>query len=86
MLLGDLPFKDDNIQGLFSKIMKCKYSIPFTISLEATMLMRSILIEDYHRVSLKEIRNSSWMNNNSSKGLSSQESLSTNYSIETETL
>jgi serine/threonine protein kinase len=62
MLCGYLPFDDEDLTNLYSKILKGEFVIPNHISKEAGDLIKKILVTDpTKRISLEEIKQHSWL-------------------------
>lgn len=62
MLVGRLPFEDDNKPGLFRKICAGRYSLPVCISQNAKDLLRRMLTVDAkNRASLAEVKKHPWL-------------------------
>ncbi|KIY64182.1 Pkinase-domain-containing protein [Cylindrobasidium torrendii FP15055 ss-10] len=56
MLCGRLPFEDENVQTLFSKIMHGHYSMPSFLSSQAKDLISSMLaVDPVHRITVPDI-------------------------------
>ncbi|RNF00472.1 putative protein kinase [Trypanosoma conorhini] len=63
MLCGYLPFDEDNIPLLFSKIKKGRYTIPRHVSHGARELIEQILVVDpLMRLTIPQIRDNVWFN------------------------
>jgi serine/threonine protein kinase len=61
-LTGTLPFDDDEIPILFSKIKKGKFKTPDTLSSEAKDILRQLLEPDpLKRIRFYEIKNHAFM-------------------------
>ncbi|MES1908068.1 MAG: hypothetical protein MHM6MM_001074 [Cercozoa sp. M6MM] len=61
LLCGSLPFDDDNIPRLFSKIKAGQYRIPSFISSEAAdLIARMIVVDPVKRITVAGIRQHSW--------------------------
>lgn len=73
MLCGSLPFDDQSKSALYDKISACKYSLPKFLSIEASDLIKRILVRDPEkRPCLEEIMDHPFMRKNTenfSKGL-----------------
>ena len=67
MLVGSLPFDEQEIQNLYEQIKIGKFYLPSTLSLEAIDFMKKLLVVDpQKRMGLNEIKNHPWfkMENN----------------------
>ena len=63
MLVGSLPFDDQEIQKLYEQIKVGKFYLPSTLSLEAIDLLKRILeVNPKKRITLKEIKDHPWFN------------------------
>ena len=63
MLVGCLPFDDDEIQILYEHIKNGNFVLPNYLSLEAMDLLKRILqVEPRKRITLEEIKNHPWFN------------------------
>ena len=63
MLVGSLPFDDQEIQKLYDQIKIGKFYLPSTLSLEAIDLLKKILeVNPKKRISLKKIKEHPWFN------------------------
>ena len=63
MLVGSLPFDDQEIQKLYEQIKVGKFYLPSTLSLEAIDLLKRILeVNPQKRITLKEIKDHPWFN------------------------
>ena len=61
MLVGSLPFDEQELQKLYEQIKIGKFYLPSTLSLEAIDFMKKILVVDpKKRMGLKEIKNHVW--------------------------
>ena len=61
MLVGSLPFDEQELQKLYEQIKIGKFYLPSTLSLEAIDFLKKILMVDpKKRVGLNEIKNHSW--------------------------
>lgn len=61
MLVGNLPFDDDNIGLLFRKIKNGIYTIPNYLSEDTQELIRSMLVPNpLKRITIEEIRQNRW--------------------------
>ena len=63
MLVGSLPFDDQEIQKLYEQIKIGKFYLPSTLSLEAIDLLKKILeVNPKKRITIKEIKEHPWFN------------------------
>ena len=63
MLVGSLPFDDQEIQELYNQIKVGKFYLPSTLSLEAIDLLKRVLeVNPLKRITLKEIKAHPWFN------------------------
>ena len=63
MLVGGLPFDDNELKSLYEQIKEGKFYIPSTLSLEAIDLLKKILrVEPEKRITIKELKEHSWFN------------------------
>lgn len=63
MLCGRLPFDDDYVPSLFTKINKGIYTLPSYLSPETRQLLSSMLVVDpVKRITIAEIRQLPWFN------------------------
>ena len=73
MLVGTLPFNDQELAELYKQIKLGKFYLPSTLSLEAIDLLKRILqVDPKKRISLKEIKEHAWFkfdNNPMYKGI-----------------
>ena len=61
MLVGSLPFDEQELQKLYEQIKIGKFYLPSTLSLEAIDFLKKILMVDpKKRIGLKEIKNHPW--------------------------
>ena len=61
MLVGSLPFDEQELQKLYEQIKIGKFFLPSTLSLEAIDFLKKILMVDpKKRIGLNEIKNHSW--------------------------
>ncbi|CAG9322064.1 unnamed protein product [Blepharisma stoltei] len=61
MLCGTVPFKAKTMQDLHKLILRCKYTMPAHVSLEAQDLIAKMLNPIPHlRISLEEMKNHQW--------------------------
>ena len=61
MLVGSLPFDEQELQKLYEQIKIGKFYLPSTLSLEAIDFLKKILVVDpKKRMGLKEIKNHPW--------------------------
>lgn len=57
MLCGYLPFDDEDISALYSKILQGQFEIPSHVSYEAADLLRKILVTDPNRrITIPELK------------------------------
>lgn len=76
LLCGCLPFDEDSVPLLFSKIKKGKYSIPVTMPSSPRELIAQILVVDpLVRLTIPQIRDNFWFNEKLPMRLSYNESL-----------
>ena len=63
MLVGSLPFDDQEIQKLYAQIKLGKFYLPSTLSLEAIDLLKRILeVNPSKRITIEEIKEHPWFN------------------------
>lgn len=63
LLCGRLPFDDEYIPALFKKIAQGSYSIPNYLSKgAATLIKRMLQVNPVHRITVQEIRQDNWFN------------------------
>ena len=63
MLVGNLPFNDEDNQILYRKILDGKYEVPYNLSPGAKdILSKMIEINPNKRITIEEIKNHSWFN------------------------
>ena len=63
MLVGALPFDDEDIHILYQQIRDGKFYLPSTLSNEAIDLLKKLLIVDPEkRISIEDIKKHSWFN------------------------
>ena len=63
MLVGSLPFDDQELYNLYEQIKKGKFYLPSTLSLEAIDLLKRILqVDPKKRIGIKEIKKHPWFN------------------------
>ena len=63
MLVGNLPFNDENNQILYRKILDGKYEVPYHLSPGAKDLLSKIIeTNPSKRITIEEIKNHSWFN------------------------
>ncbi|KAJ3122344.1 hypothetical protein HK098_002932 [Nowakowskiella sp. JEL0407] len=68
LLTGNLPFDDDNIRRLLSKVKSGMYYIPDFISADAKdLIKRMLVIEPSKRITMKEIFSHPWFNSHEPK-------------------
>ena len=61
MLVGSLPFDEQELQKLYEQIKIGKFFLPSTLSLEAIdFLKRILMVDPKKRIGLKEIKNHKW--------------------------
>ena len=61
MLVGSLPFDDQELYELYKQIKLGKFYLPSTLSLEAIDLLKRILnIDPAKRISIDEVKNHKW--------------------------
>jgi 5'-AMP-activated protein kinase catalytic alpha subunit len=61
MLCGYLPFEDSNTSNLYKKIMTGDFKVPNWVSVEASDILRKILVTDPEkRYTIEKIRNHPW--------------------------
>ncbi|EPY32598.1 5'-AMP-activated protein kinase, catalytic alpha subunit [Angomonas deanei] len=78
LLCGCLPFDEDSIPVLFTKIKKGKYSIPSSMQESPKQLIQQILVVDpLIRLTIPQIRDNAWFNVNLPMRLTYNESLFT---------
>jgi 5'-AMP-activated protein kinase catalytic alpha subunit len=64
MLVGALPFDDQELHKLYEQIKLGKFYIPSTLSLEAIDLLKRILqVAPNKRIKMKELKEHKWFNN-----------------------
>ena len=62
MLVGCLPFDDDELQSLYNKILKGDFVLPSFLSSEAIDLIKQMLIVDASkRITISQIKKHKWM-------------------------
>ena len=62
MLVGCLPFDDDDLQRLYNKIIKGDFVLPSYLSSEAIDLIKQMLIVDVNkRITISKIKKHKWM-------------------------
>ena len=63
MLVGSLPFDNQELYNLYEQIKKGKFYLPSTLSLEAIDLLKRILqVDPKKRIGIEEIKNHPWFN------------------------
>ena len=63
MLVGSLPFDDQELYKLYEQIKKGKFFLPSTLSLEAIDLLKRILqVDPDKRIGIEEIKKHPWFN------------------------
>ena len=63
MLIGSLPFDDENLKILYDQITEGKFYVPSTLSNEAIDLLKKLLcVNPQKRITLNEIKNHVWFN------------------------
>ena len=63
MLVGALPFDDQELHKLYEQIKLGKFYIPSTLSLEAIDLLKRILqVDPNKRIKMKELKEHKWFN------------------------
>ena len=63
MLVGALPFDDQELHKLYEQIKLGKFYIPSTLSLEAIDLLKKILqVDPKKRISIQELKEHKWFN------------------------
>lgn len=87
MLVGRLPFEDDNKAGLFRKICAGKYSLPVHVSVSARdLLKRTLTVEARDRATVAEIQKHAWLAGiEPAKSLSRKAKCAIDYSVFAET-
>lgn len=62
MVMGYLPFEDENVHNLYNKIKKGEFKIPDWVSPHLKELLKGILnIDPASRLSIEEIMNHPWI-------------------------
>lgn len=62
MLVGSVPFNDEHVKGLYSKILAGRYDMPAYLSSSARDLIASMLVVDKrHRISMSKVLEHPWM-------------------------
>ena len=62
MLVGCLPFDDDDLQRLYNKIIKGDFVLPSYLSSEAIDLLKQMLVVDVNkRITVSKIKKHKWM-------------------------
>lgn len=62
MLVGKVPFDDENIHALQNKIKSCKFKFEKTISPEAQDLITNMILSSDARINLENVKKSKWTN------------------------
>ncbi|RWS05842.1 maternal embryonic leucine zipper kinase-like protein 1, partial [Dinothrombium tinctorium] len=63
LLVGQLPFDDENLSNLYKKIQAGNYKIPFWLSEESKSVIRSMLnINPAKRITVKDLLRHPWIN------------------------
>ena len=63
MLVGSLPFDDQELYALYEQIKKGKFYLPSTLSLESIDLLKRLLqVDPDKRIGIKEIKKHPWFN------------------------
>ena len=63
MLVGSLPFDDQELYSLYEQIKKGKFYLPSTLSLESIDLLKRLLqVDPDKRIGIKEIKRHTWFN------------------------
>lgn len=62
MLVGKVPFDDENIHALQNKIKSCKFKFEKTISPEAQDLITNMILSSDARINLENVKKSKWIN------------------------
>jgi len=64
LLTGSLPFDEEHIPKLYQKIRDCQYTMPLKLSESAKDLIKRMLQSDpMDRITISEIKNHTWFNN-----------------------
>ncbi|XP_054033775.1 maternal embryonic leucine zipper kinase [Dryobates pubescens] len=62
LLCGFLPFDDDNVMGVFRKIMKGKYSVPKWLSPSSALLLSQMLqVDPKKRITVNNLLSHPWL-------------------------
>jgi serine/threonine protein kinase len=62
LLTGNPPFSGDNIHKLYANILRGEYSIPSDLSIDAIVLIKSLLQTNAeNRPTIKEVKSSAWL-------------------------
>ncbi|GMS95038.1 hypothetical protein PENTCL1PPCAC_17213 [Pristionchus entomophagus] len=65
LLCGTLPFEDDNMQGLYRKILAGKYPVPDHLSpCSKQLLSRMLQVTPSHRITVQQLLEHQWLNKN----------------------
>ncbi|GMR45168.1 hypothetical protein PMAYCL1PPCAC_15363, partial [Pristionchus mayeri] len=65
LLCGTLPFEDDNMQGLYRKIMRGSYPVPDHLTpCSRQLLSRMLQVDPGQRITVKELLDHPWLNKN----------------------
>lgn len=63
LLVGKLPFEDDNLTQLYKKIQSGVYHIPSWLSKEARSMIASMLqVNPKHRANIQQLLKHPWIN------------------------
>ncbi|KAJ1533643.1 MAP microtubule affinity-regulating kinase 1, partial [Nowakowskiella sp. JEL0078] len=66
MVVGDLPFSDNNLQALYESILKCKFELPNALSSECKDLIGHLLVlNPKKRYSISQVRDHPWITSGS---------------------
>nr|ACV87297.1 POPK-1 kinase protein [Phallusia mammillata] len=70
LLVGALPFDDDNLRNLLEKVKRGVYHIPHFVPPDAQNLLRGMIeVKPEKRLNLKEVLNHKWMCSGDSNGM-----------------
>nr|AAX30806.1 SJCHGC07797 protein [Schistosoma japonicum] len=62
LLVGALPFDDDNLRNLLEKVKKGVFHIPAFVSTDCQSLLRSMIeVDTRKRITLKEVLEHKWV-------------------------